>query len=168
VHEFDGGYFVYPGSPVSITTRELGRRRVDIVDVGQAPRPEPVDTYHFEAVEVHLDPFDEVHPVDAIDKRLEGMHAHARVLLAVSGCVNLGALGLTETELQAALKKEIARWRIHDMDARWTDVRDVIDHELFKKFNDQLTREGERTSPERRAELRELVLRSLMDLNYAR
>jgi DNA repair exonuclease SbcCD nuclease subunit len=168
VHNYDGGYFVYPGSAVSISTRETGRRHVNVVDVGAAPRSEPLDTHHYEAVTVQLDPFGEVHPADAVDERLRDVHPHAEVLLTLSGCVDLGALGLTETELHAALKKEIARWRVRDMETRWIDVRDVIDHDLFRKFDRHLSRDGSGVSPERRAELRELVLRSLMELGYAR
>jgi hypothetical protein len=153
---------------VSISTRETGRRHVDVVDVGSTPRSEPLDTRHFETVTVQLDPFGEVHPVDAVDRRLQGLHPHAQVLLTVEGCVDLGSLGLTETELHAALKKEIARWRVHHLDARWLDVRDVVGHELFRKFNRNLSRDGSELSPERRAKLRDLVLRSLMELGYAR
>ncbi len=171
VHRYEGGYFVYPGSPASITIRETGRRHANVVDVSDAPRPDALDTHHFEPVEVRLDPFHSVHPVTEVDDALRGMHTHAEVLLTISGFVNLAALGLTETELHAELKKEIARWRVKDLDARWIDVRDVIDHELFKKFNAALGNTagaGESISVGRRGELRELVLRALMELVYAR
>lgn len=172
VHDFDGGYFVYPGSPVSITQKELGRRRVDVVDVGSPPRPEPVDTRHYEAIRVRLDPFGETHPVDAIERGLSGVHPHAEVILTVDGCVNLAGIGLSETELHAAIKKEVARWQVCDVEARWVDVRDVVDHELFRKFNDHLARRARdgavAITGERREALQTLVLESLMELVYAR
>lgn len=168
VHRYEGGYFVYPGSPVSITVKETGRRHAGVIDVGEPPRSEPLDTRHFEQLTVHLDPFDATHPIDVVDERLRGAHSHAQVLLTLEGFVDLGALGLTETEFYNEVKKAIARWPVKDVEPRWQDVRDVIDHELFKKFNARVERLAGDIAPQRRAELQELVLQSLMELVNAR
>jgi len=52
----DGGYFVYPGSPISITKREIGRRHVNIFEVGRPPHEYPLDTPHYEEVVIELVP----------------------------------------------------------------------------------------------------------------
>jgi hypothetical protein len=158
---------VYPGSPASITLKETGRRHADLVEVGEPPRPEPLDTHHYEAVSVRLDPFDDRHPVDVIDTALAGLHRRAEVLLGVSGYVDLSALGLTESELHAAIKRALSRWPVKEIDERWTDAREVTRHELFKKFNARLAGEGA-VSKERCAELEALVIESLMELIDAR
>jgi hypothetical protein len=87
-------------------------------------------------------------------------------MLTVSGFVNLGRLGMTETELHAAIKKRLARWPVRDIEARWIDVRDVVEHDLFRKFSARAARSG--ASPEQREEMQDLVIRSLMELVYAR
>jgi hypothetical protein len=166
VHRYDGGYFVYPGSPVSITVKETGQRHADLVELGAAPVPVPLDTFHIETRTVRLDPFDERHPADVIDHALEGLHPDAEVVLTIGGFVNLGRLGMTETELHAAIDKRLARWPIKEVDPRWIDARDVVEHDLFRKFSARLATSG--VDGERRAQMQDLVIRSLMELVYAR
>jgi exonuclease SbcD len=165
VHRFDGGYFIYPGSPVSITVKETGRRHANVVVPGAPPRAEPLDTFHVESVDVRLDPLDGRYPIDVIDESLRGLHPKAQAMLTVEGFVNLGAVGMTETEFHAAIKKEIARWPVKEIDARWTDVRDVVENDLFRKF---VARTKGSVDPEHRAEMQDLVIRSLMETMYAR
>jgi len=62
----EGGYFVYPGSPVSITRREVGRRHVALIEPGNAPQQIPLDTHHFERVQVMLDAFADQDPIKKI------------------------------------------------------------------------------------------------------
>ena len=48
-----GGVFVYPGSPVSITTREQGRRAVNLIDANGC-RPLLLDSWYYQTLEYVL------------------------------------------------------------------------------------------------------------------
>jgi DNA repair exonuclease SbcCD nuclease subunit len=53
----NGGYFIYPGSPVSITKGETGQRKINLFEVGAPPREYSLDTFHFQELTVELNPF---------------------------------------------------------------------------------------------------------------
>ncbi len=71
----DGGFFVYPGSPVSVTKKETGQRAVNLFQTGSAPVQFYLDTAHYVDEEIVCDPFSDRRPgSDLVSERLEGLH----------------------------------------------------------------------------------------------
>ena len=66
IEKYAGGYFVYPGSPVSVTRKEVGARSVNLFETGRAPTARTVDTVCYERVNVTLSAFESADPV-AVD-----------------------------------------------------------------------------------------------------
>jgi DNA repair exonuclease SbcCD nuclease subunit len=154
-----GGYFVYPGSPVSITRRETGRRRVNLFDVGEPPRAVPLDTPHYEDVVVRLKPSDDSDPVQTVKARLEACHFAAKPLLRVEGYVDCEALDTTE----AALAEKIlaAGADCADCQIAFRDISRILQNELFGEFRRRL--EADTELADQREDIVELVLQAMME-----
>jgi DNA repair exonuclease SbcCD nuclease subunit len=161
------GYFVYSGSPVSITRRETGRRHATLVDVGSPPRALGLDTHHFIAVDVRLSPDEAEHPVARVERELAGLHPRASALLTVRGFVDLSRFGIREDEFHLALKEARARFDVTDFDAHaCLDVGAILGADLFRRFSQKL--EGSGLSDDDRARAREMTIRAMMEAPDAR
>ena len=136
-----GGYFVYPGSPISITKRETGQRKVNIFEVGNPPREYTLDTTHFEDVIVELDPFKDENPVDVVRKNVERVHPEAYIILTVMGYINSEESGISEPELAKQIK-EITKERCVEEHIEFRDIHTILEDDLFKSFKDKLESTG--------------------------
>ncbi len=157
------GYFVYSGSPVSITRRETGRRHATLVDVGAAPAATPLDTQHFAAVSVRLSPADSEHPFARIERELSTLHPSARALVEIRGYVDLTRYGMTEVEFHAGLKEIRARFNVDTFDADGcSDVGGILVGDLFRRFEERLA--GTVLGDDDRALVREMVIRAMIEV----
>ena len=161
------GYFVYSGSPVSITRRETGRRHATVVDVGAAPRPLALDTHHFATLDVRLSPGEDEHPVARVERELSALDPRASALVTVRGFVDLSRFGLREDEFHLALKEARARFNVAEFDAgACLDVGSILSADLFRRFASKLDRSV--LSPEDRALARDMAIRAMMEVPDAR
>jgi len=156
-----GRYFVYPGSPVSITRREIGRRHAALLEQGEEPMPVPVQSHYYEQVEIRLDAFRDENPREVIKERLRHVDSDATVLLRLGGTIRGSEAQLVE------FVKGLARSRRIEGEFVFRDIRHVIAHPVFELFERRLS---EMCSPEQgaieRAEadrLRELVVHAMME-----
>lgn len=153
-----GGYFVYSGSPISITRRETGRRKVNIFDVGNPPEEYKIDTPHFEEVSITLDPTDEEHPLTTVKKKLSSLHPLSRVILTIDGAVNGEEIGMTEEEFCSRLREATRNVSIVEENFKLRDIRDILEDDLFRAFEEKLSScpEGERKA------LRDIAIRAML------
>ena len=128
-----GGYFIYSGSPVSISRKETGRRKVNILTVGEAPAEYPLDSFHYEEVNVELDPFIDRNPVDMVKERLNSTHRAAKILLTVKGHVNCKKIGMDEKKIVQQIDR-ITDGRCEEKIYEFRDVGHILEDELFKRF----------------------------------
>lgn len=157
----NGGYFVYPGSPVSITKREIGKRKVNIFEVGKPPKEYPLDTPHFEEITVTLDPFKATDPQKLVKMHFEKLHPQAKAILTVKGYIN--GKEISETELQNQIKK-ISKGRCVEEDYSYLvrDIQIVLEDELFKGFMRKL----EEYDKEKKESMRAIAIEALMRTSY--
>ena len=161
------GYFVYAGSPVSITRRETGRRHVTIIDPGSAPEPLALDTHHYVDADIRLSPGDGEHPLVRIERELAALPAGASALVVVRGFVDLASIGMTEVEFQAVLKETCARFPCDSVDASaCSDVGAILAGDLFRRFDARLADTA--LGDEDRALVREMTIRAMMEVPDAR
>jgi len=155
----NGGYFVYPGSPVSITKREIGRRHVNIFEVGKPPREYPLDTSHFEDVVIEFNPFSDNKPIETVKEGLDGLHKEARVILTLKGFLNGKAIGMDEGELAEKIKKITEK---RDIEERYEfkDIRVILEDDLFKRFGERL--EQTRYDEEEKKQIREVAIHAMI------
>ncbi len=155
-----GGYFVYPGSPVSITKRETGRRKVNLFDLGKPPQEYPLDTPYFEAVVVACDPFSGMNPLEQVKERFDTLHANARIILTMTGFINGKAIGMNEEELVKNVRK-IVRGRSVEERYEFSDIRMILEDDLFKGFLKKL--EQADCDEGKKEQMREIAVKAMMD-----
>jgi DNA repair exonuclease SbcCD nuclease subunit len=160
VQRYDGGYFVYPGSPVSITKKETGLRSVNLFEVGKPPRAVELSTMHYDDIEVRLSPFSGVDALEEIERAISGRHDKARVLLTVKGFVDLASIGKTETDFAWAITA-LKTPQIESITEHWKDIGFVRGHDLFGRFTEKL--EAMPLAAEHRERIRDLALEGMME-----
>lgn len=135
----NGGYFVYPGSPISITKKEKGKRKVNIFEVGEPPKEYILDTPYFEEVVIEFNPFMEKNPIDIVKERLEGFPLHAMIILTIKGYINSEKIKISEIELVEQLKEIIKdRCAKGEFKLEFKDIHTILEDDLFKNFIDKL------------------------------
>lgn len=163
VRRFGGtGFFVYPGSPVSITRREVGRRHAALIETGKDPIPVALNTHHFVAVDIVLNAFSGDDSLEVIKERLQKVDPGAYVLLSVRGTIHG-----SEEDLVEAIDAEIAEMNGEISEIGFRDLSRVVAHPVYAKFEERLSsllRDPESGIDEQGAErLRQLVIQAMIE-----
>jgi len=74
----ESSYFVYPGSPISLTRREQGLRKVNIFEIGDAPKEFVLDTPHYEEIIIEFDPFSEEDYLETLREKISSMSSNKK------------------------------------------------------------------------------------------
>jgi len=160
IHLENGGYFVYPGSPVSISRRELGRRKVCIIEPGNIPLEYPLDTAHYQNITVRLDPFSSSNPVMIVKDYLEKAPLRAKVILTVTGYINSDLCQMKESELSSALNKEV-KDKCIEYHFEYLDIQRILNDELFLTFREKLKAKGYESS--KMEKLSQIAIKAMME-----
>jgi exonuclease SbcD len=146
-YEFDKGdntgYFVYTGSPVSITKRETGKRKANLFEAGGPPKEIILDTEYYEQVTVTLDPLIEADPVSIIREKLGLTDGKAKILLKIKGYFNSAKHDVDETgfnEFLVSLKEENPRLVEFEFKAR--DLKTILEDYVYKSFISKIDEKG--------------------------
>lgn len=152
-------YFIYPGSPISIKKSEIGRRKINIFEVGESPKEYILDTPHFENVIAEFDPFRDETPLEYVETCLNEIHSNAKIILTVKGFINSEKIGMDEVELLDKINKVVAE-RCIDKNYEFKDVSVIIEDDLFKNFIKKL----EKTDYEenKKQQMRDLTIKAMM------
>jgi starvation-inducible outer membrane lipoprotein len=142
----NGGYFVYPGSPISITKREKGQRKVNIFEVGETPEEYLIDTPYFEEVVIEFDPYKDEDPLEIVKSKIDKIKPEARIILIIKGYINGKKIKMNETEVIGKIK-EITSEKCIEESYEFKDIQTILEDDLFKKFIDKL---GECDYPEKK------------------
>ena len=154
-----GGYFVYPGSPISITQKETGQRVVNLFELGSPPTKHFLDTPHFEEISVTLSPFEEKNPIDILREHFGKLHSRATVLLTVKGYVNGEKIQMTEQDI-VSQAREIMGDRCADDHYRFKDISGILEDDLFKNFANKITEAD--YDEEEKSVLEEIAIKAMM------
>jgi DNA repair protein SbcD/Mre11 len=152
------GYFVYPGSPVSVTRRETGKRTASLVVPGQPPVEVTLDTFYYERIRVTLDPFDYRDPLAVIREKIEESDPAARVILTVEGLYNGSLQNLSEEQLVTSIREILDKRGAEAPVFNFSDVRHVLEDDLFQRFNAMLSEKD--YSPEQKQKIKEMTVRA--------
>ncbi len=157
----NGGYFCYPGSPISITKRETGRRKVNLFEVGKPPNEYSMDSPHFEKINIVLDPYNTDNPKEILKKGLKNTHSNAKIILTVKGYINSEAIGISEKELIKQMKKIASKICIEDH-YPFYDISRILEDDLFNNFIKKL--EGSDYKVDEKKQMRDLAIRAMMEI----
>ncbi|NOX37340.1 MAG: hypothetical protein GXO78_07375 [Calditrichaeota bacterium] len=157
-HEFESRkYFVYPGSPISITRKETEARKVNIFSLGEPPGPVVLETPHYQPVEVTLSPEDTWSVfLKRCEDQLKALSNLAIPLLTVGGSFDSHQLGKTERELQDALQEAFPRVQIERIQA--VDVHRLYADDLFQTLREKIAQRTD-LNPDQREELLALLIK---------
>ena len=153
-------FFVYPGSPVSITKKETGQRRANLVEIGKPPAELVLNTPHYVDEVVVCDPFSDQSPVDLVKERLSGLHPQATALLSVAGFIDGARLGTDETRLLEQVRKIIKKQVVLE-DYSVRDVSAILADDLFLTFTERLA--AVEPDGEKRARITRMVIDAMME-----
>lgn len=152
-----GSYFVYPGSPVSITKKEIGRRKANLLIIGQEPRELPLDTFYYEKAEITLDPFGLKSSLELIKEQLPEVPPQAKLIVKISGFFNGQQENLTEEELHQKITQIIPANA--ELLPEIKDVGIILEDELYKNFAQKV--KGLNLSDDEKDELLKLALQAM-------
>jgi len=133
----NGGYFVYPGSPVSITHKEIGKRKVNIFDVGASPREKILSSYYYEKVSIYINPLADIHYRDVIDEGLVGISdkEKCRIILELNGYTDINK-GIDEREVFSYIKEKEKNegYIFEKIDNHLREISYIFASPVFKEF----------------------------------
>ncbi len=161
----NGGYFVYPGSPVSVTRKEKGIRKANLLVPGNPPEEFSLQTFHYQEIKVTLDPFADKNPLARIKNSLSGIDSQAKAILIVDGYLDGERVGLTEKELSQAVEDLIQKQKIdaEDPQFEFRDIGSILGKDLFQEFEKKLALL--QVSAEKKKLMRELTIKAMMGLD---
>ena len=157
----NGGYFVYPGSPLSLTKRETGQRKVNIFKLGDPPGEYILGTSYLEEVSIELDPLKDKNPLAMVKDRLKSFPAQARIILTIKGYVDSKEIKMDESELVEGIKK-IASNRCAELPKfEFKDIQVILEDELFKKLLHKL--EQTDYDEKKKREMRDIAIKAMIE-----
>lgn len=156
----NGGYFVYPGSPISISRRETGLRKVNIFEVGEPPEARLLDTPYFEEEKIEFDPLRDDDPLDVVEGCIKKAHYKAKLILKIGGFINSGKIGMAESEVAERIKELVGeRCAGGDLQMEFKDIRWIIEDDLFKRFLEKLETAHSGQADEK--QIRQIAIRAI-------
>ena len=129
----EGGLFVYPGSPISLSWKHLGRRKVALLDTEKRDVKEiPINSFYYDKLEVPIRPGFETQRLQEI---LEWVESHAdepcELKIAVTGHGEM-----SESEFGELLKNSARSALVEENTYR--NVEDVLRHPIYHDFKQLL------------------------------
>ncbi|SHN62140.1 metallophosphoesterase family protein [Fervidobacterium gondwanense] len=145
VRNMENGYFIYPGSPVSISQKEKGKRKINIVKLGETPKPVELNSFHYIEKEVRLSIDDD--PIERIDTTVqqtfqESQNSKFLLLLKVTGYFNGAKFSITEQMVNMHLNSLKRDYNIEcQFDAK--DIGNIIANDkLMRKIIEKINSKG--------------------------
>ena len=150
------GQFIYSGSPVSITSKEVGKRAVNLISHEAPPLELTIETAYYRDLTIYLDPFSAIHPLEVFKQHLQGLDAKAKIKLTVNGFYNGYEWGLSEIELTKKINDALSGYDIYDAVFAFIDIQQVMEDELYKKYLQKLS--GKDFSPQEKDDIDQMVI----------
>jgi len=155
VYELDsGGFFVYPGSPISITRKETGRRSVNLFEVGNPPSQYKINTPYYKKLTLSIYPEENTSTVAKIKKKIKKLPKEAKILLSLTGYTEE-----KEEDFHKKIKELEDKYQNLEIENRVRGIKQLAEDELFKAFNRKL----EKLNPSRKQKIKKLVIKSLLE-----
>lgn len=155
IYEFiEGKFFVYPGSPISITKKETGKRFVNIFETGEFPEKYPLQSPYFLKREFKIGPGLEPEKLREIEDAVYEKPEIAKLFIEVTGFTEM-----EEEEFHHRIKDiEKIQDDVH-IENRVRDVSQVLSDELYITFMEKLEKKDENTE-----KVRDLFLRTMVEV----
>ena len=157
----DNVYFVYSGSPISITKKEIGKRAVDIFEVGNVPEAYEIDTPYYEFKEISINPSDDRDPISVVLEELKNNDPESRLILRVKGYIDSKRIEYGEEEFYKKIEKILPE-NIEEKEIDVNDVSTILEDELYNEFYEYINSENIKETD--RKEVIDLVIDTFIKL----
>ncbi len=139
----NGGFFIYPGSPASITTRETGLRSVALIQPNHSPEQIAIDSHYYLPIEISLQPEDDNKIVFEIEDKLKKLPKNCDAILNIGGFFNKEKLGFSETELFQKIKSISDNHKAIFSDESFTakEIGSVFSSSLYQEISTRIDQE---------------------------
>ena len=154
-------YFIYPGSPVSITKKETGKRKVNIFKIGEAPQPKKLNTPYFKEINVTLS-YKDKNPLEIIKDSFKDVESNAKVLFEVDGFIDSEKIGKSEKELLKEIREIVKEKTYEFKEPTIKDISEVLNSDLFLSFKKKLDKKD--YSKEKKEKLSNLLIKGMTEL----
>ena len=157
----EGRLFVYPGSPLSLSWKHLGKRKVALLDTEKGDIKEIfINSFYYDKLEVQIKPSLETKRLNEIKEWVKG-HAGEACELKITV---YGYGEMSESEFSDLLKKSAGSAEIEENSYR--NVEEILKHPIYSDFK-RLLDERE-YSTEERENINYRVIEALSELKAAR
>lgn len=133
-----GGKFIYPGSPVSLSTKETGQRKAILIDTSENRITSlTLDSFYYDDLTHTVHPGEEEKAVQQIRQWVsEHEENHCELHVNISGFISTD-----EREFLEKIREAAGPAEVNDQGIRL--VKDVLDHPLYQRFKDRLEEQEE-------------------------
>jgi DNA repair exonuclease SbcCD nuclease subunit len=143
----NGGTFVYPGTPASVTRKETGRRTCVLIDTGSSPtvRLRELDSFHYDTLSLRVTPGEEDAVLTELHEqvdRWDGRNVAPEVTID-------GFTRMDEASFDAAVRERSGDVAV---DNRTRTVEQILTHPLFEAFQERLEKRTELHAVEERTD----------------
>ena len=162
IHRYrDNGYFVYPGSPVSVTEKEVGIRKVNIFEMGKAPAAFPLKSFYYDTLDITLNPLDNKNPLDLIAEELSKKELGATLLVTIDGYFDGKKYSTNEEKFAEGVAALLSKKKCGKKVLEFRDIGEILEDETYKEFLRRLNKISGDTN--RNVEIANLMLRAMME-----
>ena len=132
----NGKWFIYPGSPISITEREQGRRAVNLLDTSLGHKEIPLDTPYFLTIQTEVRPGKETETLKSLSAELE-THREGQGIIDVE--ID-GFIEKSENEFAKLVESSLGTYNIRKISQTYRDITKILDDPLYRMYSDELSR----------------------------
>lgn len=148
------GWFVYPGSPVSHTKKETGRRNAVLIDtLAKTCQSIPLQCFYHDSFTINVHPEAEDEAIQSIEKWIKERHGYDCELKVIVD----GFIEKDEKEFRNSIEEAAEGV---ELDYRCRNVTTVLEHPLFQRFKKILAA----SDVERREEIEAKVIDAMARL----
>ncbi|HQM15735.1 MAG TPA: metallophosphoesterase [Candidatus Woesebacteria bacterium] len=135
-----GGYFLYPGSPVSITTKENTPRCIWLIVPDQPPQEIALTSFYYHQLNLNLRPDSTPHVLEEFEQQLKSLPKNAKPLIKVGGYFDQTVLKKNEVELNDTIRQLASRYHAQYSGFEFSaiNVDQVVNSSLYHQLVTQI------------------------------
>jgi len=159
-------FFIYPGSPISLTKKEIGPRYAVLLEPGPGAIPERIElsTPYMHELHIELTPERLDDPSEELRAKAQALPQNAQILVSVEGYFDRTKIGMTEQELAESITQVASELNMVDQpNFKIADLSQVVQDQLYKDFLDNLSSQE---LDENKAEaVKKLMIQAMINAN---
>ena len=157
-------FFVYPGSPVSITVKETGKRSVNIFTPPLSPK-KYIDfkTSYYDNLSLTLQPDHD--PIKTINIALSEADKESKLLVQLNGYFDGIKYNIKESKIKEYFEKKLTGYNIHgEIDYNFKNIGDILDSNLYERINEKINNLEEKI--EEKEIIRNIIIKGLIEARF--